>query len=517
MALRRSLLVMGLCAWLPLAAGNVALAQEKVLRVGINAADIAFLDPHRAQATTDRGLMGWMFNALVRFPPGSADPAKLEPDLAERWESSADGLTWTFHLRKGVKFHGGGELDAEDVRYSLMRAADPKRSSFSGDFRAMDRVEVVDPLTVRVVFKTPVPHALGLFADYQGGFIVSRKAATELGDKFNTNPVGTGPFMFAEHATQQHVTLVAHPGYFRGKPQIDKVVYRFIAADSPRELAFSAGELDLIVGRREQKWVERMRATPNVTVEIFRPAEYRTLHINTKSAPLDDKRVREAIARAINVPRIIQFVGKDVALPGHSVVPPSYLGKSGDGWSYSYDPARAKALLAEAGHANGIRIKSVVSSVSSIQPIMEVIQAQLKQVGITLDMDVVDHPTYHAQIRKDASQVTFYGAARFPVADSYLSEFYHSRATIGTPTAALNLSHCDVADKEIDEARTSPDRAKQLELWREAQKKIHMAICSVPLFELMQVWVRSNKLDLGYKLEGAMNLAPALTEKSSLK
>ena len=512
MASRRLLLLMSLCAWLPFA----SLAQEKTLRVGVNAADIAFLDPHRAQATTDRVLAGWMFNALVRFPPGSADPAKLEPDLAERWESSPDGLTWTFHLRKGVRFHGGGELDAEDVRYSLMRAADPKRSSFSGDFRAMDRVEVVDPLTVRVVFKSPVPHALGLFADYQGGFIVSRKAATELGDKFNANPIGTGPFMFAEHATQQHVTLLAHPGYFRGKPQIDKVVYRFIAADSPRELAFSAGELDLIVGRREQKWVERMRATSGVTVEIFRPAEYRTLHINTKSAPLDDKRVREAIARAINVPRIIQFVGKDVALPGRSVVPPSYLGESGDGWNYPYDPARAKALLAEAGHANGIRIKSVVSSVSSIQPIMEVIQAQLKQVGITLDMDVVDHPTYHAQIRKDASQVTFYGAARFPIADTYLSEFYHSRAAIGSPTAALNLSHCNAADKEIDEARASSDPAKQLELWKAAQTKIHTAICSVPLFELMQVWVRSNKLDLGYKLEGGMNLAPALTEKARL-
>jgi peptide/nickel transport system substrate-binding protein len=132
-------------------------------------------------------------------------------------------------------------------------------------------------------------------------------------------------------------------------------------------------------------------------------------------------------------------------------------------------------------------------------------------------MDVVDHPTYHAQIRKDASQVTFYGAARFPIADSYLSEFYHSRATIGTPTAALNLSHCDVADKEIDEARASADAAKRLELWKMAQTKIHTAICSVPLFELMQVWVRSNKLDLGYKLDGAMNLAPALTEKTNLK
>ena len=483
----------------------------------MNTANVGYLDPHRAQSTSDRALADWTFNALVRFPPGSSDPAKIEPDLAERWESSPDGLTWTFHLRQGVKFHGTwGELDAEDVRHSLMRAADPKRSSFAGDFRALDRVEVASPGVVKVVFKSPVPHVLGLLANYQGGFIVSRKADTELGEKFNSGPIGTGPFMFVEHVTQQHVSLAAHTGYFRGKPQIDKVLYRFIASDSPRELAFTAGELDLIVGRRDQKWVERMRAQAGATVEIFRPAEFRTLHINTRVAPLDDKRVREALVRAIDVPRIAEFVGKDITVPGRSVVPPSYLGEAGDGWAYPYDPARAKALLAEAGLASGVKIKSVVSSNSSIQPVMEVIQAQLKKVGITVDMEVVDHPTYHAQIRKDASALTFYGAARFPVADSYLGEFYHSRARVGTPTAALNLSHCEVADKEIDEARASPDRARQLELWKSAQKKIHETICSVPLFDLMQVWVRSNRLDLGYKLEGAMNLAPALTEASRL-
>lgn len=499
------------------AAASMACAQEKVLRIGMNATTVAHLDPHRAQATSDRALAGWMFNALVRFPPGSADPSRIEPDLAERWERSPDGLTWTFHLRRGVRFHGPwGELDAEDVRHSLMRAADPKRSSFAGDFRALDRVEVVSPLVVKVVFKSPVPHVLGLLANYQGGFIISRKADLELGDKFNAGPIGTGPFKFAELVTQQHLTLVAHSEYFRGRPKIDRVLYRFIASDSPRELAFTAGELDLIVGRRDQKWVERMRAAPGTVVDIFRPAEFRTVHLNTSVAPLNDWRVREAVVRAIDIPRIIAFVGKDIAITGNSVVPPSYLGSVGDGWAYPHDLARARALLAEAGHAGGVRIKSVVSNVSSIQPVMEVIQAQLKQAGITLDLEVVDHATYHAQIRKDASQLTFYGAARFPIADTYLNEFYHSRAIVGRPTAALNLSHCDVADQEIDAARVTPDPVRQLELWKAAQRKIHEAICSVPLFDLMQVWVRGARVDYGYTLEGALNLAPALTEASKL-
>jgi len=501
---------------LVLGAGGAA-AQERTLRVGINGADIGQIDPHRAQATQDRILASWMFNALVRFPPGSADPAAIEADLAERWEASADGLTWTFHLRRGVMFHGEwGELTAEDVRYSLMRAADPQRSSFAGEFRALDRVDAVDPYTVRVVFRGPVPSVLGLLSNYQGGFIVSRRADTEMGAAFRTRPVGTGPFAFAEHVTLRHVILRAHERYHRGRPQIDRIEYRFIPSDATRELAYTAGEVDLFIGRRDQRWVERMRAAPNTVVDIFRPAEYRTLHLNTRIAPLDDRRVREAVARAINVQQIVQFVGADVAIPGRSVVPPGSLGETGDGWAYAHDVARARALLAEAGHPNGITIRAVVSNISTQHPIMELIQAQLRRAGITLDMSVVDHATYHAQIRQDLSQITFYGAARFPVADAYLNEFYHSRARIGTPTAALNLSHCTVADADIEAAQTT-DQARQIAAWQAAQRRIHEAICAIPLFDLMQVWVRSARLDLGYTLTGAMNLSPMLTEATRLR
>ncbi len=151
-------------------------------------------------STTDKGVVGWIYNALVRFPPGSAEPKDIEPDLAERWESSPDRKTWTFFLRKGVKFHGNrGELTAEDVAYSLTRAGDPKRSTFSADFTGIDRITRVDNYTVRIELKYPDPNFLGRVSNYHGGNIVSRKAAEELGDKFGTNPVGTGPFAFAEN------------------------------------------------------------------------------------------------------------------------------------------------------------------------------------------------------------------------------------------------------------------------------------------------------------------------------
>ena len=505
-------------AMLSLAGGlSTASAQESVLQVASTGSDIATLDPHRATSTTDKGVVGWIYNALVRFPPGSAEPKDIEPDLAERWESSPDRKTWTFFLRKGVKFHGNrGELTAEDVAYSLTRAGDAKRSTFSADFTGIDRITRVDSHTVRIELKQPDPNFLGRVSNYHGGNIVSRKAAEELGDKFGANPVGTGPFAFAESVTQQYVKLVAHDGYFRGKPKIGTIMYRMIPSDSARELAFTSGELDIINAKREQRWVEAARRRGNVIVDIFRPGEFRTLHINRSIAPLNNIKVRQAIAHAINVDDLVRFAGKDVGPKGCSVVPPGYLGEDCSTGSYAYDPAKAKALLAEAGHPDGLTLKVTVSNVSSQLPIMEIIQSQLAKAGIKLDMSVVDHPTYHSQIRKDASALVFYGAARFPVADTFLTEFFHSAASIGKPTAVTNFSHCAVADDEIDLARSEGDPEKQKVLWKEAQEKIHKDVCAIPLFELLQVWAHSKRVDFGYELKGAMNLAPPITERTAL-
>jgi peptide/nickel transport system substrate-binding protein len=292
-------------------------------------------------------------------------------------------------------------------------------------------------------------------------------------------------------------------------------MYSFIPSASSRELAFDSGELDLIYGKREQQWVEKAKQNKDAVVDIFLPGEFRTIHLNQSVKPLDDVRVRKAIAHAINIDDIVAYVGTDVGIKGCSVVPNGYLGEDCS-WDYDYSVDKTKALLAEAGYPDGFTVTSVVSSSASQLPIMEIIQAQLAEVGITMNMNVVDHPTYHQQIRKDASAVTFYGAARFPVADSYLTQFYHSAATVGTETAITNFSHCNVADAEIETARKTSDEAERLKDWAVAQKKIHDAVCAVPLFSLLQVWEHSKKLDLGYELKGSMNLAPPITEKTTL-
>ena len=484
--------------------------------ISASSADVATLDPDRATNFGDLGVVSEIFNGLVRFTPGSADPNAVEPDLAIDWQASADKTVWTFHLRKGVQFHGGyGEMKADDVVFSVRRAADPKQSSFAADFAVIDKVEALDDYTVRFTLKHPSAAFLGLVANYHGGSVLSKAAVEKLGKKFGQAPIGTGPFVFTQLVTQQYVKLVANDAYFRGAPRLSGIMYRMILSDSARELAVTTNEIDLMGAKREQRWVERARSR-GMNVDIMDPAEFRTIFINRNIKPLDNLKVRQAIAAAINVDEIVRYVGKDVADKGCSVVPNGYLGEDCRSGAYAYDPVRARQLLTEAGFPNGLTLHSVVSNVSAQQPIMEIIQAQLAQAGITLDMEVVDHATYQAKSRKDQSAIVFYGAARFPTAGNWLREFYDSAASIGAPGAMSNFGHCSVADKEIRAAAVEPDAQRQIELWKQAQKKIHDDVCAVPLFGLKQVWVQSDKVDLGYQLKGALSLQPPVTELTTV-
>ncbi|WP_407051793.1 ABC transporter substrate-binding protein [Methyloraptor flagellatus] len=500
-----------------LAAGFGPAAAETVLTVGMAAADVGQLDPHRATTTQDKPVVSWMFNGLVRFKPGSASLEELEPDLAESWDKSADGLTWTFHLRKGVKFHGDwGEMTSEDVVYSLKRAADSKTSSFASDYAPVASIDAVDPYTVKIVLKQPIPALLGIVANYHGGNIVSKKAAEALGADFKIKPVGTGPFAIADYKSNESLTLVANKAYFRGAPKIDKILYRFIPADAARDLAFTSGELDVVYGRQDQRWVERFQKEKGIAVEVVQPSELALLFVNQSKKPFDDIRVRKAIAMAIDSKQIVGFKGAATAIPPVSVVPVGYLGTY-NAKLYPHDVAKAKALLAEAGYPNGLELKVIQTSLPTMLNSMQIVQAQLKQAGIDMKMEVVDHQSWHAQIRKDLSEANYYSAARFPVADVYLKQFFHSRAIVGTPTAVTNFSHCSVADKEIDDAAISTDAAKQKELWATAQQKIVDDVCAVPLFEQLQVWARHDNVDYGYTFKAAIHLGPVITEATTKK
>jgi peptide/nickel transport system substrate-binding protein len=491
---------------------------EVVLRVGTLSNDANQLDPHISTKSQDKILFPWIFSGLVRFKPGSASPAELEPDLAEKWTSSPDGLTWTFHLRKGVKFHGGfGELTAEDVVFSLKRASNKETSSAYKSYQSIESIEALDDYTVRIKLSKPVPSLLGLVTNYHGGMILSKKAAEKFGEDIKFNPIGTGPFAFVEYKSKRSVTLVANKDHFRGAPKIDKIIYRYLPDASSRELAFTKGEIDLFYATREQRWVERMRKQKGAKVDVFGLGELRSLHMNTTVKPLDDIRVRKAIAHALNRDEMVMFMGKDVSRTAYSVVPNDYLGHTSDVPRYEYDPEKSKALLKEAGHPDGFELKVIITKVDPLRLPMEVIQEQLRKVGIKLKLDVVEHSAFHKLIREDASSLVLYGAARFPVADVYLTQFYHSDSIVGTPTAITNFSHTKIADAEIDAARSETDTAKQMDLWKKAQQKILSECVAVPLFELLQVWGRRDTIDYGYELKDSIFNGPVIIESTVMK
>jgi peptide/nickel transport system substrate-binding protein len=143
---------------------------------------------------------------------------------------------------------------------------------------------------------------------------------------------------------------------------------------------------------------------------------------------------------------------------------------------------------------------------------MEVVQAQLRKADINMEITVVEHSTYHEQIRQDLSQVVHYNALRFPIADVYLSQFFHSDATVNTPTGVTNFSHCNVADEEITAARAELNKDRQMELWATAQQKIMQDVCAVPLLQARLLWVWNDNLDLGVDVTGSLNLSPPVTE-----
>ncbi|HXF61316.1 MAG TPA: ABC transporter substrate-binding protein [Caldilineaceae bacterium] len=541
MALAGALLVLSACVTAPAAptgqeaesgaAESSAPGGEKVLRFGINAADLGSLDPHFASSTNDRTVVSMVFNGLLRYKPGEA-PA-LEPDLATAIPEpeEVDGQqVWTFQLRQGVMCHAGPhgeayELTADDVVYSLTKSADPDRSAYAGEYTGMT-FEKVDDYTVRVTVETPLSPNLFLpkFADYAGGFIVCSRAVEALGDEaIKTQPVGTGPFVFESYTPQDRVRLVANEAYFRGRPKLDAVEVRYMPDISSRELGLRAGELDVISGLDEAQWIEAMKGQEGLVVDVFGVGEVITIHFNTTVPPLDNPDVRKAIAYALDREEFLALFGPGVAEIVWSPVPAQFMagGLTEEevkelGLDYSYDPEMARQLLEQAGLADGFDLTVVSSEMGAYRKPYESMQAQLAEVGINLTVNVVDHSTMHAQIREDVNPLVVYVAYR-PNADAYLTRFYHSASIVVTGSAPdTNFSHYDQIDDLIEQARAETDPAAQEELWKQAQIRILEDMVSHTIMYTNQVYARSERVDYGHPLVAVLNLNPQITEQTDI-
>lgn len=502
-----------------------------VLRIGMDASELSTLDPHFAAATGDRAVADMVFNGLLRYAPGQAPT--LEPDLAESIpgpENVAGRQVWTFKLRRGVMCQPGPktpayELTADDVVYSLNKSADPSRSAYAGEYTGLS-VKKVDEYTVAIIAETPLsPHLfLPKVANYAGGFIVCQKAIEAMGaEAFKTYPVGTGPFQFEVYVPKDKIRLTANEHYFRGRPWLDAVEV-FLRPDiASRESDLRMGWLDVITGLNDPEWIEAMARLEGLAVDVFGVGEVVAIHFNLTARPLDDVRVRRAMAYALDRDGFLAIFGPRVAAPVYSIVPPQFLpgGLTKEqvealDLAYAVDREKARRLLAEAGYPNGFSLEVVTSDMWAYRKTYKELQTQLAQVGIELKINVVDHAVMHQLIRQDANPLVVYVAWR-PNADVYLTRFFHSASAVVTGSKPdTNFSHCKEIDDLIEAARRETDPDKQAELWKHAQIKLLDDMIVYPILYLNQNYARRVSVDYGHPLIATMALYPQVTEKTQV-
>jgi peptide/nickel transport system substrate-binding protein len=517
-------------------ATTVPVAQARtggILRVAQAAGDVGTVDPHYTGGTQDRALDDMVYNGLIRFKPG--DSTGFEPDLAtalpQQTTDAAGSQVWTFSLRKGVMCHPSEgvpayTLTSEDVVYSLQKAANKDTSAFASEYVGMTFTSA-DPYTVTVTLDKPQSTALFYprVANYAGGYIVCKKAAERLGPEgLKTHPVGTGPFRFKDYSPKEKMDLVANADYFRGKPQLDGVEYRYMADLSSRELGLRSGQLDVIYGLQDGKWVDQLSSAPNVKVDVFGVGEVSTIYFNVTKPPFDNPKVRQAVAYALNRDEFLSLYGTSVAQTVYSPVPQQFTAGgltqqelAAKNLDFPFDPNRARQLLSEAGLGSGFTFSVVASEMPAYRVIYESMQAQLARVGIKMDIKVVDHATMHDQIRKDVNPLVVYVAFR-PTADSYLTQFLHSDSIVVTGKSPnVNFAHYDKIDAQIEAARNEPDATKQVALWKQAQMTALQDLVVYPIQYANQVYARSSNVDYGHELKSVIQLTPGIDETTRLK
>ena len=506
--------------------------EPAVLRFGMHVSEMGKMDPHFAAGSQSRALVDMVFNGLLRYLPGNAP--SIEPDLAERmpeFKMVEGRQVWTFHLRKGVMFHpspltGAYEMSADDVVFSLRKSADKRFCAYAGEYAGMS-FRSIGPYTVQVVLEQPLSPTLFFpkFTNYAGGFIVSKQAVESMGHEgFNRHPVGTGPFMFKDHIPGEKLVLSSNKAYFRGKPRLDGVELHFVQNLDQREAQFISGTLDVIAVSGHKGWIDGMRQTPGVVVETHGVGEVFTLYFNTQMAPLDDVRVRRAVAYALDREEFKNTTSIHLVRDAYSPVPadfmPGGLTKAEIetlGLAYTKDLDRARLLMAQAGYPNGFSLDIISSEKRIYRRVYEVLKEQLSKINIDCHIRVESHATMHRLIRKEPKAIVIYAAWR-PNADAYLTRFFHSDSIVVIGKKKdTNFAHYQKVDKLIEDARLEINPVKQLNLWEQAQVLIMSDMAAYPVMYTNQGYARKTYVDYGHRLLSTMALYPQFTEKTQLR
>jgi peptide/nickel transport system substrate-binding protein len=485
----------------------VAAAAAADLTIGISA-DVTSLDPHYV-ATQNNVEIGWhVFDALTRVD----ERARIIPGIAVSWRA-IDPTTWEFKLRKGVKFHDGTELTADDVAYSLERPLSIAGSpgGFAVYVRRIVSKQIVDPYTIRL--KTAVPYG-AMPQDLNSIMIISKKAAfnaTTADFDSGRAMVGTGPYKFVRWSRGDRVELARFDGYWDKRPAWDKVTFRMMSNDPARTAALLSGDVD-VVENVPPADLARLRADPNLHIEqtvswrtiFFHMDQYRAqppfvTDLDGKPLaknPFMDVRVRRAISKAINRKALVERAMENVAVPASNVVAPQIFGYNADAKPEPFDPDGAKKLLAQAGYPNGFAITVSAPSDRYINDdqVAQAVAQMLSRVGIRCAVEAMPFNVYLTKARDQQFSFAMLGWG------SYAGDLA-LRALLVTPNVdkgngAWNWGRYSnpQVDKLVEQALDTVDDNKREALAREAGAVVAADVAIIPLYHQIVTWAMKKNI-----------------------
>lgn len=427
--------------------------------VAVQANDVTTLDPNNDTIIHHRNVALSVFDTLVDRDP----QMKLRPSLATSWDL-VDSNTWRFKLRQNVAFHDGSPFIADDVKYTIDWILDPANKSLQVNFvDTIKEVRVVDPSTVEIVTKQPNPILLNRLT---GVPIVSKSVIAKVGrPQFAANPVGTGPFRFVEWKKDQYVTLEANDKHWRGAPKAKTLVYRGIPEASTRIAELETGAADVVVGVPVARAVA-LSADANWRVGAVGSVRVTHVGFRTTKKPFDNKNVRQAMNYAVDADTLIKGVLRGYGTRVNGLFAPEAFGYTPSIQPYTYDPAKAKQLLAAAGFPDGLDV-TIETRSGQDQEATEAIAGQLSKVGVRAKVLVTDYNVFLQKLveKKQAEMYFFsWGSATFD-ADGTLF------GVLRTGQAYSNYSNPAV-DKLLDEGRATLDQKRRTAIYDEANALI---------------------------------------------
>lgn len=469
--------------------------QQSVLRYPLDA-EPSSLDPVTITDITTLELLQNIYEGLVRLD----EKSEVVPCLAEKWDISPDGKVYTFHLRRGARFHNGRVVAADDVKYSFERALWPETKSpvaknyldgivgvddvASGKVRELSGVKVQDPQTLVITLKRPRGYFLGELA-YNTAWVYCKEAIEKTGKRIEqASAIGTGPFKLADYRRNAKVTLDAFGDYWGGKPKLDRIERPIVKDPQVAHLKYENGEVDAAVVAFSDFVADQQNPKLKAEAHQVPLADVQYLAMGQLSpSPFQDKKVRLAFAMAIDRDAIARIAYKGLSTRANSLLCPGVPGYDPNFKPIPYDPAGAQKLLTEAGFPGGKGFPHLnlvfVEKDLQLSASAAVIRDNLKQnLGISIDLEERESATFFADAR--AKKLTFHlngWVADYPDPQNFLPTLLHTGAAVNRV-----VYHNPEFDRLCDEADTSSDPQKRIALYRQADQ---LAMSEAPLLPIV--------------------------------